>query len=313
MKWVGEKHANLRGPGVGGNIGKKIEEGSPIFDRAPLIEDLFFSVPRKFHEFSGNPVSAVENRRGPRSPIGGPCDFRRQTRVLFLSEKERVFPELRRSRGKYRNRKKYRNLRGRPSFRFTCFFPLLRRGRGKKHGFFSSAPQGQRKKTRVFLRFPSSPPIPSESEGTRRLPSKIACDFRRQARVLFLSEKGRVFPYSERVGGNIEMGGNDGKKDGSYFYRPIHGSVKIASMRKERSKIGLPSSIFLSSNRKDVFPDPFGSEKNTRRAKKRAERPNSKNLDVRKKKNIHVEETLVLFSDPVPPENRMRFSGGTGG
>ena len=30
----------------------------------------------------------------------------------------------------------------------------------------------------------------------RRLPSKIACDFRRQTRVLFLSEKGRVFPDS---------------------------------------------------------------------------------------------------------------------
>ena len=27
------------------------------------------------------PSSAVENRRGPRSEIGGPCDFRRQTRV----------------------------------------------------------------------------------------------------------------------------------------------------------------------------------------------------------------------------------------
>ena len=42
--------------------------------------------------------------------------------------------------------------------------------------------------------------------------------------VLFLKEKGRIFPDSFGVGGNIE------KKDGSYFYRPIHGSVKIASI-----------------------------------------------------------------------------------
>ena len=36
--------------GVGGNIGKK-------------IEDFFFVVPRKFYEFSGDPTSAVENRK----------------------------------------------------------------------------------------------------------------------------------------------------------------------------------------------------------------------------------------------------------
>ena len=103
-------------------------------------------------------------------------------------------------------------------FRFACFFPLPRRGREnkilpflpisgkerskipqKKHAFSEGSRISLtllrrvkeiqdlfflgKKRSKIF--FPSSPPIPSESEGTRRLPSKIACDFRRQARVLF--------------------------------------------------------------------------------------------------------------------------------
>ena len=42
-----------------------------------------------------------------------------------------------------------------------------------------------------------------------------------------------------------------------------------------------------------------------------AERPNSSNLDVRDGSPQQVEETLDFFAEPVPPENRMRFSGGT--
>ena len=116
-----------------------------------------------------------------------------------------------------------RNLRGRPFFRFQ-------RNRKERQDVFPSAPQGQRKKTRVFLRAIYG------SEET------LLC--RRKSLAIF-DGRGRV-PRKF-----IEFSGDNEKKDESYFYRPIHGSVKIASMRRARSKIGLPSSIFLSSNRKE--------------------------------------------------------------
>ena len=62
-------------------------------------------------------------------------DFRRQTRVLFLSEKGRVFPEL------------------------ACFFPLPLRGRGNKILPFFPIPLESEERR--------SPQIPLESEGTR--------------------------------------------------------------------------------------------------------------------------------------------------
>ena len=51
--------------------------------------------------------------------------------------------------------------------------------------------------------FPLSPENSMNFRGTRRLPSKIASDFRRQTRVLFLKEKRRIFPDSFGVGENI--------------------------------------------------------------------------------------------------------------
>ena len=62
-------------------------------------EGPFSAVPRKFHEFSGD----------PRLPSKIACDFRRQTRVLFFrllrSRKKRTnFPRLRRSREKYQKK-----------------------------------------------------------------------------------------------------------------------------------------------------------------------------------------------------------------
>ena len=81
-----------------------------------------------------------------------------------------------------------------------------------------SMPGENTRKKRVFLRFPSSPPIPSESEGTRRLPSKIASDFRRQAKVLFswsffFQKKDGFSPTPFGVGGNI------GKKANFFLFR----------------------------------------------------------------------------------------------
>ena len=51
--------------------------------------------------------------------------------------------------------------------------------------------------------------------GTRRLTSKIASDFRRQTKVLFLKEKGRIFSDSERSRGKYRKKGEWRKNLGS--------------------------------------------------------------------------------------------------
>ena len=106
-----------------------------------------------------------------------------------------------------------------------------------------------------------SPQIPLESEGTAVLP--IPRDFIPSA-PQGQRKKTRVFLPFRR----------NGRK-----------------RRKERSK------IFLSSNRKDVFPDPFGSEKNTRRAKKtrRTSKFSEFGRSASPQEILHVEEILVFI------------------
>ena len=125
--WLGEKHVNRRRPVFSNSEG--IRENSFTLRYFPRLRKSR-EKPVLFLSEKG-PSSAVENRLrfstadAGSPPIPGPLRF------LW-------------------------NLRGRAFFRFTCFFPLPLRGRGNKifrnrkerQDFFSSAPQGQRKKTR---------------------------------------------------------------------------------------------------------------------------------------------------------------------
>ena len=177
----------------------------------------FILVPRKSHAIFGGPGGPIADRV-PLRFFTGDAEKRKPlclTQILwsplclrfFYPISFLYFPRLAFfSRGK-------QDLR-------SCFplFPPISK-KSEENPFFSPSHFMAReknlshrwlgKKILPFFPIPSeskerpSPQIPKESEGIRS-----------QAKsVLFLSEKGPE------------------KKDGSYFYRPIHGSVKIASMK----------------------------------------------------------------------------------
>ena len=136
------------------------------------------------------------------------------------------------------------------------FFPPHLWG-GEKYGF-SSDFDGKRKiedRSENRMRFSERSSIFSSHRNRRKQREKNTGFLRAihgsEETLLCRRKSLAIFDGRGRVPRKfIEFSGDNEKKDGSYFYRPINGSVKIASMRRARSKIGLPSSIFLSSNRK---------------------------------------------------------------
>ena len=137
------------------------KDKSKIFSFRPLPSKIAsdFRRQRSVSSDSGSPQIPLESEGTAVLPI----------RVFFSRFFHRaIYGSAKNLSHKWLGKKNLRHAPANPFMRFA------RRAvnRKERQDFIPSAPQGQRKKTR-------------ESEGTRRLPSKIASDFRRQARALF--------------------------------------------------------------------------------------------------------------------------------
>ena len=129
-KWVGKKNEGLLNKSIFFLANVQIRRiwtfGTFFLPSFPIPKDVFpepFMARRKTRESEGRPSPQIpKESEGTRNQrLRGPLRFLWNLRgrpflrfryfflflVLFLSEKGRVFPELRRSRGKYRKRKKF--------------------------------------------------------------------------------------------------------------------------------------------------------------------------------------------------------------
>ena len=197
-----------------------------LSEKGPVKKDLRLpsKIASDFRRQAPGPLRFRRNRRRRRksekNPFFSPSHFMARQKNLShrwlgkkilpffpipLESEERPFPQIplesegTRSRGKYRKKDR--------RFFFRC--------PPKIHRIFGRPDLCRRKSQALFDGRGASPPIPKESEGTRRLPSKIACDFRRQARALFPIFSPRVFfefgrlAFPEEISEkSIEIGGN---------------------------------------------------------------------------------------------------------
>ena len=243
-----------KGPGKRTDFFRLLSESGEISEKRRIF--FYSAVPRKFHEFSGD--SGIE-KNSPFSqgflPFAcfsrGKQDLRScfplfpPISILFPLPKEEEKIRL------FSFRKKDQKSEENPFFSPSHFMAreknLSHKWLGKKN--LRHAPANP------FMRFARravngrkpwekgpSPAVENRPLGPRSEIGGPGGDFRRQARVLFLSEKGRVFPYSEGVRENIEIGENAPlpSKIASDLRRQRSGPPKIhrifGGQRKKRSK-----------------------------------------------------------------------------